>query len=576
MIARPMNEAISDPGKSTSRAATRQLLWLGAWAVACFAVLLLVSGWLAAHTAGGDRAKQAVDMVAKEISLAYQFEPRELDSTRATDAYSSYVLGHVMEGLLRYDEHGAIIGGVSERWEIRPDGATFHLRKDSRWSDDQPVTAKDFVFAWRRVVDPANASEYAFILYPVKNAEAVNTGKLPPDALGVRAVDDTTLEIQFERPIAFFDKLVAFKTFFPIREDFYASRKGRYGADAVDLLYNGPFTLSRWIHGASFRFEKNPRYWNPDLVHLQAIDHPYITSDTTAIMNLYKDGRVAMAGQSIGLEPDQLTDVLAHRWPISRYNEGMIWFIDFNHRQDRLTRNFHFRKAMQLVVDSTELVNQVIKLPGYAPGVSLFPAQVQGKERLFRQEYPPAPLKIDVEAARQHLALAKQELNLDAIPPISLLITDLPLNVKIGAYLQNVLLERLGLEIRLDPQIFRQRLDKMTNGDFDLVMAGWSPDFDDALTFGDLFASWNLNNRGRYSNAEVDRSVRTAMGSLDATTRMDAFGNVQRVLLEDAALIPLFERGQVFVGDKRLKGVIRRVVGTDPDFTYAYLTEDRT
>lgn len=569
-----MNPATADPASSATRAARRQLLLLGAGAVGSFVVLLLVLGWLGRHTGGGNVAGDAIDVAAASISLAYQFEPPQLDSTRATDVYSSYVLGHVMEGLLRADEHGAIIPGVAERWDIRPDGATFHLRADAVWSDGKPVTAHDFVFAWRKVVDPVNASEYAFIMYSIRNAEAINTGKLPLEALGARAESDRVLQIEFERPIAFFDKLTAFKTFYPVREDFYLSRNGRYGADVEDLLYNGPFKLTQWVHGASFRFEKNHGYWNKDTIRLERVDHPYITADTTAILNLYKDGQVAMAGQSIGLESDQLDEALVQRWQINRFNEGSVWYIDFNHRDERISRNFHFRKAMQLAVDTGELVNQVIKLPGYIPGSSLFPAWVKGRQDLFRQEYPPLAITQDLAEARHHLELAKQELGITEWLPLSFLITDNPLNGRIAEYLQSEYKENLGLDIRIDRQIFRQRLAKMTSGEFDMVLAGWSPDFDDPLTYGDLYASWNLNNRGRYANPEVDRAVRQAMDSLDPQVRMDAFGTIQRVLIEDAAQVALYERGQVFVSDKRLKGVVRRVVGTDPDFTYAYVTEE--
>lgn len=568
-----MNPATGAQGSSTTRAAGRQLLWLGTSAVFLFVFLLLLLGWLAGRTGGGDTAGAAVDVGAETISLAYPFEPPQLDSTRATDMYSTYVLGHVMEGLLRADEHGAIVAGVADRWEIRPDGATFHLREDALWSDGRPVTARDFVFGWRKVVDPQNASEYAFIMYAVKNGEAINTGKVPVEALGVRAASDSVLEVEFERPIAFFDKLTAFKTYYPVREDFYLSRQGRYGADVSDILYNGPFQLTQWVHGASFRFEKNATYWNRDAIRLKRVDHPYITADTTAILNLYKDGRVAMAGQSIGLETDQLDEALAQRWDITRFNEGSVWYIDFNHRDGRVSRNFHLRKAMQLAVDTGELVNQVIKLPGYIPGRSIFPAWLKGKRELFRQEYPPQAVVPDVAEARRHLEQAKQELGLDTLPPLSFLITDQPLNSRIAEYLQSVYKETLGLDIRIDRQIFRQRLAKMTAGDFDMVLAGWSPDFDDPLTYGDLYASWNLNNRGRYSNDRVDSAVRQAMDSLDPRVRMDAFATVQRLLIEDAAQVALYERGQVFVSDKRLKGVVRRVVGVDPDFTYAYVAE---
>jgi oligopeptide transport system substrate-binding protein len=229
---------------------------------------------------------------------------------------------------------------------------------------------------------------------------------------------------------------------------------------------------------------------------------------------------------------------------------------------------------LQLAFDSGALVNQVIKLPGYLPGESLFPTWLRGVDGYFRKEYPAPTIRRDLQLAREHLELAKKELGLKELPPIALLADDRPLTVRITDYLQELYARDLGLDVRIDRQIFKQRLAKMRAGEFDIVVAGWSPDFDDPLTFGDLFASWNLNNRGRYESAELDGWVRQAMGSLEPKVRMDAFGEIQRTLTEDAVIIPMYERGQVFVSDKRLKGVVRRVVGTDPDFTHAYLIDE--
>ena len=216
------NKMGSDP---SSRAAIKQIIWLSVVGVAGFIVLMAVLSWASSLTSSGSETLSAVDYKKGAITLILADEPPQLDSTRSTDQVSFFILGHVMEGLLRYDENNRLVPGVAERWEIRPDGATFWLRENARWSDGQPVTAHDFVFAWQTVVDPATASEYAFIMYPVKNAEAINTGKMPREKLGVRAVSDRQLEVQFEQPVAFFDKLVAFGIYDPVREDFYRNRE---------------------------------------------------------------------------------------------------------------------------------------------------------------------------------------------------------------------------------------------------------------------------------------------------------------------------------------------------------------
>jgi len=553
-----------------SRTAVRQLLWLGAAATGVFIALMVALAWASSVTGGGAAAGRAFDLETKTITIFLDDEPPQLDSRRTSDAISGMILGHLMEGLLRYDAKNQVVPGVAERWDIRPTGATFWLRDNARWSDGLPVTAHDFVFAWRTAVDPATASDYAFILYYVKNAEAINSKKMPRDQLGVRAVGDHVLEVEFERPVAFFDKLVSFPTYFPIREDFHDSRGGRYAADAEDFLFNGPFTLTRWVHGAHLRLEKNQQYWNRDAIQLNAIDIPYVTADTPAIVNLFKDGSVAWAR----LGSEQLDEAMKLRWNIGRYSDGSLWYVDFNFRPERVTHNLHLRKALQLVTDPNEVVNRIIAIPGYKTATSLFPAWLTGVNGLFRQEYPPPTITLDVGQAREHLEIAKRELGVERIPPLVLLSDDTSLANKNAEYFQSLYKRTLDLDIRIDKQIFKQRIAKHNAGDFDMVMAGWGPDYADPMTFGDLYASWNGNNRSFYKNPALDAQVRIAQNSIDPRIRMEAFAEIQRIMIEDVVHLATHERGRVFVQVPQLKGVVHRAVGTEPDFTGAYLVED--
>ena len=179
-----MTKSHTPAGDGFTQSAGRQLAAYALAAVAVLAgIMTLLS--LAIGDAGGTGGG-AVDFENNSITITLRQEPPQLDAGRSTDAASFSVLGHVMEGLISYDRKGQLIPGVAERWEIREDGATFWLREDSLWSDGQPVTAQDFVFAWRRVVDPETASQYAFITYPIKNAEAITNGELPINTLGVR------------------------------------------------------------------------------------------------------------------------------------------------------------------------------------------------------------------------------------------------------------------------------------------------------------------------------------------------------------------------------------------------------
>ena len=524
---------------------------------------------LAANRTGSTVTGGAIDADNNAITMALRTEPPQLDYGRATDSSSLTVLFHTMEGLLTYDDEAALIPGVAERWEIREDGATFWLREDARWSNGEPVTAQDFVFAWRRVQDPATASAYAFIMYPVKNAEAINRGELPREALGVRAAGENILEVEFEQPTPYFDKLVAFVTFYPVNEAFYESTAGRFGADADMLLYNGPYLMSEWVHSASMRWERNPDYWGDHKGFIDTIHVGYITQDVNARLNLFKDGQIA----DTQLVPQMLGEAMERRWQIDRSMDGTVFFLQLNFRDGRITANKNFRKALLLAQDPVEFVYEALKEPSYLPAVSLFPFWIRGADGYFRQEYPPVPHEYNVARAREYLELARQELGLEEFPPIHLLADDSPLGAITSEYYQAVYARNLGLELRIDKQIFKQRLAKMDAGDFDIAVSGWGPDYDDALTFGDLFASWNLNNRGRYSSPEMDALVRVAQSELDPIKRMASFAGIQELVREDVVIVPMYERGWSFVVDPRLKGFKRRAVGPEVDYTYAWIAE---
>ena len=215
--------------------------------------------------------------------------------------------------------------------------------------------------------------------------------------------------------------------------------------------------------------------------------------------------------------------------------------------------------------------DKVTKLPGYEPGVSLFPRWLMGEERLLRQEYPPQKITPDASLAKQHLKQALQELGLSEPPSLVLLAGDNPISNVQSEWVQQTLKTKLGISVKIDKQIFKQRLAKMTSGDFDLVLAGWGPDYNDPLTFGDLFASWNKNNRGQYNSPELDALIDIAQSRLQPAARMRAFGDIQQHLIDQAVVLPMYERGVTYVVDPRVKQLKRRVIGPDPDLSRAYI-----
>ena len=496
-------------------------------------------------------------------------EPPQLNGMKATDQVSFFVLGHVMEGLTRIGKDGIPVAGVAESWKLDDKGATFKIRKNAKWSDGKAVTAKDFVYAWRTALDPKTASEYAFILYYVKNAEAINQGKMPGTELGVQAVDDSTLKVTFEKPCGFFLGLTAFPTYLPVREDFHKQSGDKYGAEATTLLYNGPFVLTKWVHGASLRFDKNANYWNASAIKLAAIDVPYVTSDNNARFNFFKDNKVDLLET---LNKDDLPKALQEHFKTKPFADGTLLFMEFNFRDGHPTRNLNLRKAIAEVVNYKEYVDRIVGIPGTQPGLGIVPRWLNGVKNKFRAEYPMKDRKMDLSAAKKYVEAAKKELG-GTLPALTWLTGDSNLAGKEAEYFQQIFKSQLGIDLKIDKQIFKQRLAKMTSGDFDIVAAGWGPDYADPMTFVDLMASWNENNRGKYSNKQVDDLIRKAQGTANQKIRMDSMAAAEKIVLDELAVLPTYERTVMSVYHDRIQGVVRHQVGPDPDFTFATVKE---
>jgi oligopeptide transport system substrate-binding protein len=512
-------------------------------------------------------ADEAVDAASGTVRLLLSAEPPSLDSVRATDQVSFFVLAHLMDGLLQYDAGNRLAPALAERWELRPDGATFWLRRGATWEDGAPVTAHDFVHAWREVLRPANAAPYASLLYPLQNARAIASGELPVESLGVRAPEDHRLEVAFGQPCAWFPALTAFMTLLPLRADFHAAQGGRHAADAGRLLANGPFRLARWVHGAELVLEKNPRYWNAGAIRLQRIEVPYMTTDAQAELNLFLDRRIAMAN----IAPDSVRQVLLERQHLRRFADGYVHFLAFNFREGRATQNLRLRRAIQAALDPGEIVNRVLRMPGLRPAESLFPTVLRGRERAFVDEYPlAAPARGDAIAQRE-FAAALAELGVTELAPLHLLTGEAPTALRIGEYAQARLAETLGVRVRLDRQITKQRLQQMARGEFDLALQNWGPDFDDPVTFAELLASWNPINRGQYRSAGYDRWLGVALGSTEQAERLAAFDAMQRLVRDEAPLIPVYENARLYVQHPALQGVVRAPFFGDPNLRHAWI-----
>ena len=523
-------------------------------------VLLLMQ--LAIGTAADSTA---VNVEAQSITIALSQEPPNLNSLRATDLLSFFVLGHVNEGLVRYGRRGRLVPGVAESWQITPSSMTFTLRADARWSDGTAVVAEDFVFSWRRMIDPKVAAPYASTMFPILNAERVHKGELPIQALGVRA-EGNQLIVDLQTPCGYCLAVMAHSAFFPIKQSFYAAQADKYGAEAEYLLYNGPFMLTDWTHGSRLSMKKNPFYWQREEIHLNEINVGYITADNRTRLNLFRDQQIAVAR----LGAETVKDAAKSGLRLRTFPSGGMAYLGFNHRQGRQTAKGDVRRAIASTFDSEEFVNKIIAIPGYRSTQSFFPSWVQGVDGKFVDEFPIAKKFVSNVQARKLLIDADA-----ASASLTLLTTTSPTGTKIAEYLQGVLKSELGLDVKVDQQTLKQYLARREAGEFDIVVSSWYPDFDDIVTYADLLASYNGNNRGRYNNDRYDAVLKTLQSSLDRGDRMKAAAELQSIIMDDVPLIPMAETGSAYLQHPQLKGVVRRVLGADPDYTYARVVEPR-
>jgi oligopeptide transport system substrate-binding protein len=529
---------------------------------------------LGALTATGALAQapsQGVDPAKKSIAVNFYDEPKSLDSTKATDQIAGMLLGHVNEGLTRLDPSNKPVPGVAESWELKsPTQYVFKLRKSALWSDGKPVTANDFIYAWRRTLDPKNASEYAFIMYFLKNGEKLNKGELKPEELGAKAIDDHTLQVDLERPLEFFPRLVAFTTYMPVREAFAKQHGESFAADADKLLYNGPYTIESWKHNASIKLVKNDKYWNKANINIDVIDLPYLIRDKNSEFNMFKDSKFALTW---ALTKDLLAEAQAAKMTIRKYNFGTVWFFQFNTTR-KITGNLNFRKAIQYAINREEFVKQIEGIPGSKPAFGVIPDYMPGLKKTYGEEYGSkhAFKEADLAKAKEHLDMAKKELGLKEFPPITVLASDADNVRRDLEYFQRYLKEKLGIELKLDFQTFKIRLERTTAKDFDIVNSGWGPDYLDVMTFADLYTSWNGNNNSGWKNAKYDELISKASTMVDPKERLDTIFAAEKILVEEAPIVPYFQQARVYVQDPRLTGVLRRPIGADPDFYYAKIT----
>lgn len=494
-----------------------------------------------------------------------------MDPSMATDEYGFQFLGASMEGLYRLDENAEPTEGIATDHEVSEDGLTwtFTLREDAEWSNGDPVTAHDFVYAWQRAVDPDTGSEYGpFMLGDViKNANEVNAGDVDVEDLGVEADGDYTLVVELEEPIAYFESLTTFGTFLPLNEEFVEEQGDDFATSTDTLLFNGPFILDNWTSTAQeWDLVKNEDYWDADTVQLEKMNHVVVKDPQTQV-NLYETGDVDRATIS-----SDLVDQYASHEDYVVTPETSVFYLKLNQTRNEALANENIRAAISRAFDKEALVNEILN-NGSIVANGMIPADFaplpdSGED--FREASGDL-MTYDLDEAEEYWEKGLEELGTDSVE-LELLGGDTETAKVMDEYLANQLSTNLpGLEITLKSVPFEQRLDLDTSMDYDIQNAGWGPDYLDPYTFLSLWVTDGGNNMMGYSNEEYDKLLEETLTTkaTDNEARYENFLEAEKILFEDAAIAPIYQSAKAQLISPKIQGVFVNPFGATYEYKWA-------
>ena len=474
----------------------------------------------------------------KSITINLGDTIRDLDSTTTTDSVSSDVLLNVMEGLYRLDENTQPQPAQAESVDISEDQLTytFKLRDGIKWSNGDPVTADDFKYAWLRAINPDTGSQYAYIITTfVEGAAAYNEGSGSEGDVAIDAIDDKTLEVKLADPSPFWLGLTSFFTYLPVQQKFAEQQGDKYAQSSDALLYNGPYLLEQFKPTEGVTLVKNDDYWDASNVDIEKVEGKIVKELDTAV-NLYESGELDV----VGLEGEYVDEYKDS--PEYHTTTFFATFYMVGNQAEEIFQNLNVRKAIQIGYDRDALVNQILK-NGSPAATGLVPEGMDGPgDQTFREAQGPVQPEFDPQAAKDLFQKGIDELGQN--PTIELLAYDDSTSRDIATFLQSQFEDNLGAKIDVKVQPFDRKLELESNGEFQLSWQGWIGDYNDPMTFLDLFESDSSFNTQKYSNAQYDKLISQAREELNEAKRMDMLLEAERVLVEeDAGTAPMFFQG---------------------------------
>ena len=473
---------------------------------------------------------------------------RDLDSTTTTDSASTAILDNVMAGLYRLDKDDRPVPEQAKDVQISDDGLiyTFTLRDGIKWSNGDPVTSQDFKYAWLRAIDPKTAGQYAYIITTfVKGADEFNTGKGSAEDVAIETPDDKTLRVTLVAPSPFWLGLSGFFTYYPQNQKFVEQQGDQYAQNADALIYNGPYTLTEFESTQGATLVKNEDYWDAGNVDIQKVEMPIVKETDTAV-NLYESGEL----DEVEIDSEYVDE---YKGKPDFYSTTFFvtWYVVPQLKMP-IFQNKNILRAFQMGFNGQALVDKILNngstvATGYVPEGMAGPG-----DQTFREAQGRVTPEYDPEQAKELFQKGVEEVGEN--PTIEYLTYDDSVSRDIATFLQQEW-KKMGAEISVNVQPFDQALDLQSSGDFQLALQGWIADYNDAMTFLDLFEPGSSYNTSNYENERYGQLISGAREEADPARRQDMLMEAERILVEeDAGTAPIYFEGEAHLVRPSLKG----------------------
>lgn len=515
------------------------------------------------------------------LNMRNTMEPTSLNTLLATYAYDFTPINAMIECLYRDDENDVPQPAGAETVDISDDKLvyTFHLREDATWSNGDPVVATDYEFAWQQALNPKVASDYAYMLYFIHNAQPYFNGEVEWSEVGVKVIDDYTLEVTLDNPLPYATDLFAFPTLAPINQKFYEEvGADKYATDAEYFCCNGMYELTEWSHNSQIVFQKREDYWNADAVGPDEIVYKIIT-DSQAGLNSYLSREIDYTDLDSG-EVVQQAEAAGFEVGVKPARSSYYLIVN---TEDEFMSNQNLRLALAYAIDKQALIDTVYQndnqpMTSFTPPAIMGAAGADGptfQEALLEERGEMYPASGDLEKAQEYLQAALEELGC-TVDELNLSIdcADESLRRNCATFLQEQWRQNLGIEnIAVNSMQTKQVSANRQSGDYCMSLGGWSPDYNDAINFLDLWVTDGGNNDSFWSNEEYDNLIAQATAEADEEVRQQYLFDAEEILAAEMPIIPLYWQCQNYSynSDKIVDGAI--ITANQTTFYYATLAE---